>query len=149
MIVGFNVRLMPRAEEIARDKGVNVSLYKIIYDLINDIKEKIQELVKPEVERVDLGRLKVAAIFRTEPKFQIIGGKVLDGTLKANTKLEVRRGDEIIGEGTMGGLQSGKIDVQQVETDQECGMRFEGKTVVEVGDIIMCYEEKQIVKKVS
>jgi len=149
ILVGFNVRLAPRVEELARDKGVTISLYKIIYDLINDIKAKIQELVKPEIERVDLGRLKVMAIFRTENKAQIIGGKVLDGILKNDTKLEVKRNDEIIATGTMKGLQSGKVEVAQVEKDQECGLRFEGSPVIKEGDIVSCYEEKKIVKKVS
>ncbi|MCX6792570.1 MAG: translation initiation factor IF-2 [Candidatus Falkowbacteria bacterium] len=149
ILVGFNVKLAPHAEELARDKGVSVTLYRIIYDLVNDIKARIQELVKPEIERVNLGRLKVAAIFRTENKVQILGGRVLDGVLKAGTKLEVKRGEEIITSGIMGGLQSGKQEAQQVEANQECGLRFEGAPLVEVGDIIECYEEKQIIKKVG
>lgn len=149
ILVGFNVKLAPHAEELARDKGIKVSLYSIIYDLLNDIKEKIQELVKPEVERIDLGRLKVMAIFRKESKLQILGGRVLDGQLKINCKLEIKRGDEIVGTGNLGGLQSGKVDVQRVEENQECGLRFEGNSVIEVGDILVCYEEKQIIKKVG
>lgn len=149
ILVGFNVKLAPHAEELARDKGVKVSLYSIIYDLLNDIKASIQELVKPEVERVNLGRIKVAAIFRTENKLQIIGGRVLDGVIKADTKLEVKRGDDVITVGKLGGLQSAKQEVKQVEVNQECGLRFEGAPLVEVGDIIECYEEKQIIKKVG
>ena len=149
MLVGFNVRIAPSAEELARDKGITVALYKVIYDLINDIKVKIQELVKPEIERVDLGRLKVAAVFRTEAKVQILGGRVLDGVIKVNTKLEVKRGEEIISTGNLASLQAGKQDVPSVETNQECGLRFEGAPVVEVGDILLCYEEKQTIKKVG
>lgn len=149
MILGFNVKLAPSAEELARDKSVTVSVHRIIYDLINEVKLKIQDLVKPEIERVDLGRLKVLAIFRTEAKVQIIGGKVLDGELKAGTMLEVKRGDDSITTGKMAGLQSGKQDVQRVEANQECGLRFEGKPLIEVGDILLCYEEKTIVKKVG
>lgn len=147
-IVGFNVKLSPQAEVLARDKKVPVKLYRVIYDLIDDVKAEIQELVKPETERVDLGRLKVLAIFRTEPKMQIIGGKVLDGVVK-KAIVEVVREKEIIGLGTIVGLQSGKVDVESVEIDQECGLRYEGKTLVEEGDILNCYEEKQTVKKVS
>jgi translation initiation factor IF-2 len=149
MLLGFNVHLAPQAEELARDKNVTVSLYRIIYDLINDVKARIQELVKPEIERVDLGRLKVMAIFRTENKLQILGGRVLDGQLKVSTKLEVKRNDDIVGTGNLGGLQSGKVDVQSVEENQECGLRFEGQPIVEIGDILVCYEEKQIIKRVG
>jgi translation initiation factor IF-2 len=148
-IVGFNVKVSPQVENLARDKNVSVKLYKIIYDLINEIKVTIQELVKPEVERVDLGRLKVLAIFRTEPKFQIIGGKVLDGEIKTGALVELMREKELISTGVITGLQSAKVEVKNVEVNQECGARFEGKSVVEEGDILVCYEEKQIIKKVG
>lgn len=148
-IVGFNVKMSPQAEELARDKGVSVKLYRVIYDLINDVKVQIQELVKPEVERVDLGRLKVAAIFRTEPKFQIVGGRVLEGMLKPGTFAEVFRGKEMVGQGTIASLQFGKEEITSVEANQECGLRFEGKVTIEEGDILACFEEKQIVKKVA
>lgn len=148
-IVGFNVKLAPAAENLARDKGVSVKLYRIIYDLINDVKVTIQELVKPEFERVDLGRLKVAAIFRTETKSQILGGRVLDGEIKADTFIEVMREKELITSGKITGLQSAKVEVQRVEANQECGLRFEGKPIIEVGDILVCYEQKEIVKKVK
>ena len=106
--------------------------------------------MKPEVERVDLGRLKVMAIFRTEPKMQIVGGRVLDGEIKANAFVEVMREKELIGEGKITSLQSGKVEVQRVEANQECGMRFEGKgVIIEEGDILAFYEEKQIIKKVG
>jgi len=149
ILIGFNVRSAPHAEDLARDKGVTVSLYRIIYDLVNDIKARIQELVKPEVERVNLGRLKVAAIFRTENKIQVLGGRVLDGVIKTGTKLEVKHGTEIVTTGNLTSLQSGKQEVQQVETNQECGLRFEGAPLIKEGDIIECYEEKQIIKKVG
>ncbi len=149
ILVGFNVRYAPSVEELARDKGIKISLYKIIYDLINDIKKEIQELVKPEIERISLGRLKVMAIFRTENKAQILGGKVLDGVIKVNTKADIKRGEEIIVSGNLVGLQSGKQDVQQIEVNQEGGLRFEGNPIIKEGDIIECFEEKKIIKKVG
>jgi len=149
LLVGFNVKSSPQADDLARDKGVTISLYRIIYDLVNDIKARIQELVKPEIERVNLGRLKVAAIFRTENKVQILGGRVLDGVIKAHAKLEVKHGDEVVTTGILASLQSGKQEVQQVEVNQECGLRFEGPALIKEGDIIDCYEEKEIIKKVG
>ncbi len=148
-IFGFNVKASAKAEYIAREKGIHLKLYKIIYDLINDIKAEIQELVRPEVERVDLGRLKVLAIFRTEAKSMIVGGRVLDGLIKKESLVEVMREKELISTGNLVGLQSGKIETDQVEAGIECGVRFEGKPVIEEGDILVCYEEKKIVKKVG
>lgn len=148
-IVGFNVKISPQAENLARDKGVSVKLYRVIYDLIADIKTGIQELVKPEFERLDLGRLKVAAVFRTESKAQILGGKVLEGQIKKGCLVEVKRDQEIVNTGKITNLQSAKVEVEQVEANQECGLRFEGTPTVEVGDILVCYEQKEIVKKVK
>ncbi|WKZ24711.1 MAG: translation initiation factor IF-2 [Patescibacteria group bacterium] len=148
-VIGFNVKLSPKAEILARDKQVAVKLYKIIYDLISDVKKEIQELVKPEVERIDLGRLKVLQIFRTESGKQIIGGKVLDGLLKPGAFVELMRNKEMIGQGQAPTLQSGKIDVDQVEAGSECGVLYEGKVPVEVDDILVYYEEKKITRKVQ
>ena len=148
-IVGFNVTVSPRAQVLSRDKKISVKLYRVIYDLISDIKGDIQELVKPELERVDLGRLKVAAIFRTETKSQIVGGRVLDGVVKLGALVEVMRDKEQVGEGKIASLQSAKVEVGEVEINQECGMRFEGKPVVEEGDILVCYEFKETIKKVG
>jgi translation initiation factor IF-2 len=148
-IIGFNVKISPQVENLARDKGVSAKSYKIIYDLINEIKNDIQELVMPEVERVELGRLKVMAIFRTEKDFQIVGGRVLDGEIKNGCLVELMRDKELITTGKIAGLQSGKVEVQSVDTNQECGARFEGGDLVEEGDILVCFENKQTIKKVG
>lgn len=148
-VIGFNVKASPQAENLARDSKVIIKLYRVIYDLIADIKTSIQELVRPEFERVDLGRLKVAAIFRTDAKSQILGGRVLDGEIKAKAFIEVMRNQELITTGKITSLQSGKIEVERVETNQECGLQFEGEPIVEVGDILVAYEQKEIIRKVK
>ena len=84
-ILGFNVKVSPMVENLLREKQVTVKTFSIIYDLIEYVKEEMQLLVKPDIKRVDLGRLKVLAIFRTENHRQIVGGKVLDGEIKNNS----------------------------------------------------------------
>jgi translation initiation factor IF-2 len=143
-ILGFNVRMSPATENLVREKQVTVKVFSIIYDLIKYIKDEMQLLVKPEINRVDLGRLKVLAIFRTENASQIVGGKILDGVLQNNCLIEVYRGDNFIVGGKISRLQSGKQDVKEVEKDQEAGLRFEGKPVIEEGDILVAYKEERI-----
>lgn len=145
-IIGFNVKLIPSMEEIAREKNIEIKLYTIIYDLINDIKKEIEILSTPKYERVDIGRLKVLAIFKTEKNSQIVGGKVLDGIIESESMYEIKRSSEIIDEGKLIRLQAGKQDVNLVETDEECGMQVEGKTMIEAGDILMFYKNVQIKK---
>ncbi|PIR66376.1 MAG: hypothetical protein COU51_04260, partial [Parcubacteria group bacterium CG10_big_fil_rev_8_21_14_0_10_36_14] len=143
-ILGFNVKMSPAIENLVREKQVSVQVFSIIYDLIKYVKDEMQLLVKPEINRVDLGRLKVLAIFRTENDSQIVGGKILDGVLRNDCLIEVYRGDNFIVGGKISRLQSGKQDVKEVEKDQEAGLRFEGKPVIEEGDILVAYLEERI-----
>ncbi len=147
-VLGFNVRMSPAIEILVRERQVNVKLFSIIYDLIRYAKEEMQLLVKPEINRVDLGRLKVLAVFRTETDSQIVGGKVLDGELQNNALIDVKRGDDFIVSGKLSRLQSGKQDVNMVERDQEAGIKYEGKPLIEEGDILVVYKEERIVNKI-
>ncbi|MDP2944042.1 MAG: translation initiation factor IF-2 [bacterium] len=147
-ILGFNVRMSPAIENLVREKQVTVRIFSIIYDLIKFIKDEMQLLVKPEINRIDLGRLKVLAVFRTENNSQIVGGKVLDGILKNNSLVAVKRGDDFIVSGKLTRLQSGKQDVDQVEQDQEAGLKYEGKPLIVVDDILYIYREERVVDKI-
>jgi translation initiation factor IF-2 len=147
-ILGFNVRISPAIETLVREKQVVVKTFSIIYDLIKFVKDEMQLLVKPEINRVELGRLKVLAIFRTEASSQIVGGKVLDGTIKNNSLIDVKRGDNFIVSGKLTRLQAGKQDVESVEHDVEAGLKYEGKPVIEVGDILSVYREDRIIDKI-
>jgi translation initiation factor IF-2 len=146
-ILGFNVKLLPPIEEMAREKNIEIKLYSIIYDLINDIKDKIQVLTGPKFKRVDLGELKVLAIFRSDKKSQIIGGKVISGQLENNALIEVVRQQEIITKGKVNRLQSGKQDTNAVANGQECGAQFEGEPLIQVNDILRFYKEVEIAPK--
>ncbi|MBD3247726.1 translation initiation factor IF-2 [Candidatus Falkowbacteria bacterium] len=145
-IVGFNVKVNPAAETLLREKDVKVHTFNIIYDLIAYVREEMQKLVTPKFERIDLGRLKVLAIFKTGDSDQIVGGKVLDGTIKAS-KVEIYRDKELITTGEVEKIQSGKEDVNEASKDQECGISFKGNPVIQEGDIINFYENKEIINK--
>lgn len=147
-ILGFNVRMSPAIETLIREKQVTIKIFTIIYDLIKFVKDEMQLLVKPEINRIDLGRLKVLAIFRTENNSQIVGGKVLDGILKNNSLIAVKRGDDFIVSGKLTRLQSGKQDVDMVEQDQEAGLKYEGKPLIVEGDILYVYQEERVVDKI-
>lgn len=143
-IIGFNVKVTPTIEEMAREKNVEIKIYNVIYDLINDIKEEMKKLVVVKFERVDLGRLSVLAVFRTEKDYQIVGGKVLDGRIESDSFIEIYRKKEFIGDGKLAKLQAGKQNVNFVEKDEECGIQYEGKSVITEGDILVFFKNLEV-----
>ena len=147
MIAGFNVKVAPALEDIIREKNIEVKMYSVIYDLINDVKEKLEGMVEEEVNIIDIGRIKVLAIFRTETKRQIVGGSVLDGQIENNTIVDIERKGEFIDRGRLVSLQAGKQEVDKVEAGEECGIVFEGSPVIEEGDILNIKKEERIKSK--
>jgi translation initiation factor IF-2 len=143
-IVGFNVRLTPPIENLIREKGVPVKIYSVIYDLIKDIREKMKKMIKIEMKRVDEGRIKVLAIFRTENNSQIVGGRVLDGYIRSGSSVDIKRAGEIVATRKIAQLQSGKLDVKEIQTNDECGLLFEGQPIIEEGDILEAYHQEEI-----
>lgn len=146
-ILGFNVNLTPTIENLAREKNIDVKIFSIIYDLIEYVKENMQVLVKPDITRVSIGKLKVLAVFRTDDKSQILGAKVISGQAKSNEKVLVSRDGEIILDGKIENLQCGKQDVADVEINKECGLKFVGKPLVEEGDELEIYKEEESIDK--
>ncbi|MEK7203350.1 MAG: translation initiation factor IF-2 [Patescibacteria group bacterium] len=146
-IIGFNVKLASQTEELAREKKVQIKIYHIIYELIDDIKLKIQELTEPDVQRVDLGRMKVLLIFRTEQEGQIIGGKIINGRAEINSFVEVIRDKQIISKGKVDRLQAGKQDVNAIEINQEGGVQYKGQPIIKENDILQFYKLEKIIEK--
>jgi len=147
-IIGFNVKVSSTIEELAREKSVEIKIYSIIYDLINDIKEKMQSMVEPKIKKINLGRLKVLAIFKTERNSQIIGGKIIEGKAEKDALIKIIRNKEEIGSGKLNKLQSGKQDVTEVGEGQECGIEFEGNFEIQKDDILEMSKEEKIFGKI-
>jgi translation initiation factor IF-2 len=143
-IIGFNVKISPVIEVLIREKGIKVHTFNIIYDLIDYVQGEMKKLIVPKVQRIDIGRVKVLKIFRTENKSQIVGGKVLDGQAKNNVRVEILRNKIMVAQGKITKLQAGKMDMPTVDIDQECGLQYEGKPVIQEGDILQFFEEKEV-----
>jgi len=146
-IVGFNVKPSANAKRIAEREKIEITEYKIIYDLIEEVKRRIAKLVGPEVVRTDLGKMKVLAIFRTTKSEMIIGGKITKGVFKNRAKIEVVRGDEKVGEGDVTQLQQDKKAVDEVKSGLECGIQFKGNVKVKEGDELVAYETENRERK--
>ncbi len=147
-LICFNAKMLPAVENLARSKEIVVKSFSIIYDLIKYVKDEMQKLVPVEISRVDLGKLKVLAIFRTEKKNQIIGGKVVSGSPENNAIVNVWRGEEFVTTGVVSSLQSAKQEVKFVEEGEECGLKFEGEPLIQEGDILEFYREDKKIDKI-
>lgn len=142
-IFGFNVETTSVANRMAQNAKVEIKNYKVIYELVEEIKKRLIALLPQEFERTDFGKLKVLAIFKTGKNDMIIGGRVASGHIVQGSKVEVSRDDNPIGRGIISNLQENKVNVDEVTSDKECGITFIGDTKIKVGDTIVSYKEEE------
>lgn len=140
-IIGFHTRLSPQAAKLAQSKKVVVRLYSVIYELLEDLTRQVVDMLTPEVLRTDLGRAKILAVFRTEKDRMIVGGSVLEGKMKDNAQVEIKRGDELIGKGAVNELQQNKMKTKEVLKGFEFGVSVKTATKIQEGDLLIPFEE--------
>ncbi len=147
IVVGFNVKATPVAEESMRENGIQFLRYNVIYDLLNWVKEELEKLLSDEVIINELGRVKILAIFRTDKNTMIVGGRVTDGQVLRDSLVRIKRKGEYVGEGKIVAVKVGQEDMAEVQTGTECGLRYEGRDKIEEGDMLEIYREETKVKK--
>jgi len=144
LLLGFNVLPSPQAKSLARDKEVVIKQFKIIYELIDEVKARINEIIKPEIVREDLGKVQVLQIFKKLEHSMIIGGKVLSGKIEPNSEMVVLRDDNFLVKGRLMEMQVGKQSVTDAVKGQEFGMTYKGQPLIEEGDILDIYKEREV-----
>ncbi len=142
VIVGFRTKTNPIAQNLARREKTKIMSFEVIYELAQAVRQILEKKVASEIVRVDLGKVKILAIFRTEKKRQIVGGKVIKGEARKGALLEVYRNEEKVGKGKIITVQRDKKEVEEV-TKSECGILYEGDTRVEEGDILEVYVKER------
>lgn len=143
LVIGFNSEPTSVAKRMAEGSGIKIETFNIIYKLVEAVKEKLTDMLAPEIVRTDYGRLSVLAVFKTGKRDMIVGGRVSEGKMVRKSLLEIKRGDEIIGQGTMQNLQRNKENADEVGQGNECGVVFEGNVKIAVGDTLICYKEEE------
>jgi translation initiation factor IF-2 len=149
VVYAFNVAIPTQIEITAREKGVEAKVYKVIYDLFDDVVAKLNALLPQEVIRTELGRVEIAAIFRTEPGKMIVGIRGQEGRIATGARLRVWRGEELLGDGVVETLQSGKSVVKDLGAGQEGGMLYKGKIKLQIGDRVEAYTEESKARKIE
>lgn len=148
-LVGFNVIPTASAEELAREKHVEIRQYKVIYKLFEDVLAELQKRLPSETVFSELGAMEVVANFRKLDTGWIVGGKVTSGKILPKAKMRILRGAEVIGEGEVLALQSGRAELKEGRAGQECGLSYKGKVKAEPGDRFEFYTEEQHGRKLE
>ena len=139
IIVGFNVRPHPSAEESAKRNGVEVRLYRVIYDAIEDITAAMKGMLAPKFREVQLGRVEVRQVFKITGIGVVAGSYVLDGKVARSGQVRIVRDGIIVGDDHIAGLQRFKDSVKEVAAGYECGISLEKFTDIKEGDIFEAY----------
>ncbi|MDO4303457.1 MAG: translation initiation factor IF-2 [Bacillota bacterium] len=139
IIIGFNVRPDAMAKTIAEREGVDIRLYKVIYQAIEDIEAAMKGMLDPVYEEKIIGHAEVRQIFKASAVGNIAGSYVLDGTFQRDCKVRITREGEQISEGQLASLKRFKDDVKEVKAGFECGLVFEGFDQMQELDIVEAY----------
>jgi translation initiation factor IF-2 len=140
MIVGFNSKPDAKAASVASHEKVEVRSYSIIYELLDDVKRAMSQLLAPKVEEKYLGKAEIRQLF-TVPKLGVIAGSyVTDGKIVRTERARIKRGNGVVHEGTFASLKRFKDDAREVAAGFECGIGFVSFTDFQPGDVIECFE---------
>ena len=147
IIVGFQVRPSASARKLAEKEEIEIRLYSIIYDAINDIKDAIEGMLEPVMKEEIVASVEVLEIFKISKVGTVAGCVVREGRLQRNTPIRVIRDGIVIYTGKLGSLKRFKDDVKEVTNGQDCGLNIESFNDIRVGDIVEGYEQVEVKRK--
>ena len=146
IIVGFQVRPSIAARKLAEKEGVDIRLYSIIYDAIEEVKAAMEGMLSPEIKEEVTATVEVRETFHISKVGTVAGGIVKEGKIKRTNKVRLIRDGIVIYTGELGSLKRFKDDVKEVATGYECGLNLANYNDIKVGDLIEAYEEVEVKK---
>jgi len=144
IIVGFNVRPQPSARKLAEQEQIDIRLYSIIYQAIEEIKSAIEGMLSPDIEEKITCNVEVREVFKITKVGTVAGCMVLDGKITRNTSVRLIRDGIVVYTGELGSLKRFKDDAKEVATGYECGLNIVNYNDIKVGDILEGYEEVEV-----
>jgi translation initiation factor IF-2 len=147
IIIGFHVRANTQAKKMAEEKSIDIRLYQIIYDAIDDIQASIRGLQKPVFQEVSLGTATIKQVFRIKKVGVIAGCAVTKGVVTRLAKARVYRNDVQVYDGKVASLRHYESDVEEVRAGAECGITLDNLQDVKEGDIIEAYTLEEVKRK--
>jgi len=143
-IIGFNVRANAPARDAARQKGVEIRYYSIIYDLVDDVKQAASGLLSAEIKETFIGYAEIKEVFKITGAGKVAGCMVTEGVARRDAGVRLLRDNVVIHEGKLKTLKRFKDEVKEVQVSQECGMAFENYEDIREGDVIEIFETEEI-----
>lgn len=147
IIIGFQVRPSSQARRLAENEEIEMRMYSIIYDAINDVKDAMEGMLEPTTEEVITGNIEVREVFKISKVGTVAGCYVTDGTVKRSNKVRLIRDGIVVYEGEINQLKRFKDDVAEVKQSYECGVSIKNFNDIKAGDIIEGYEEREVKRK--
>ncbi|MDI6604867.1 MAG: translation initiation factor IF-2 [Thermoanaerobacteraceae bacterium] len=144
IIIGFNVRPDSKAKSLAEKEKVDIRLYRIIYDAIDDIKAAMKGMLEPEFKEIELGKAEVRAVFKVPGVGNIAGCYVLEGKILRNAEIRIVRNGIVIYEGKIASLKRFKEDTKEVLQGFECGIGIERFNDIKEGDVLEAFQMEEI-----
>ena len=144
VVVGFNVRPAGKAAQLAEREGIQIKLFSIIYQLIDEVRSAMEGLLAPVYVEKALGKAEVRVVFKLSKAGAVAGCMVTQGTIKRNAKARVRRDGAVLIDSKVSGLKRFKEDVKEVAEGFECGISVEGYEDIKEGDLLEVYELEQV-----
>ncbi len=149
VIIGFQVRPSLAARKLAEQEQIDIRLYSVIYNAINEIKSAIEGMLAPEIEEKIVANLEVREVFKITKVGTVAGCMVLDGKIHRNSSIRLIRDGIVVYTGNLGSLKRFKDDVKEVSAGYECGLNIDRFNDLKVGDIIEAFEVIEIARKLS
>ncbi|MCA9285564.1 MAG: translation initiation factor IF-2, partial [Phycisphaerales bacterium] len=147
VVIGFNVTSSAKARQAAEQKGIDIRLYDVIYDITDDIKKAMTGMLEPELKLEVLGHAEVRQVFKVTKVGAIAGCYVTDGVIERNSQIRVTRDGIVIEKDRrLEQLKRFKDDAKEVRAGQECGMKINGYDDIKVGDILECYKTVKVAR---
>lgn len=147
IIIGFSIRPEVKAQAMAEKEGVDIRLYNVIYDAVDDVRKAMEGLLEPVFKEKFLGRAEIREIFSVPKVGNVAGCYVLDGKILRNAQVRLLRDNVVVYQGKLGTLRRFKDDVKEVATGYECGMGLENYNDIKTGDIIEAFEMEKTAAK--
>jgi len=147
VIIGFHVRASQQARKLAEDEGVEIKLYQIIYDAIEDVRQSLIGMLEPEFEEQVIGSATVRQVFKIKKVGTIAGCQVDRGSIKRGCKVRLYRNDVMVAEDDLSSLKHYADDVNEVRAGTECGLSLASFSDIKEGDVLECYVLEEIDKK--
>ncbi|MDP7375400.1 MAG: translation initiation factor IF-2, partial [Alphaproteobacteria bacterium] len=146
MVIGFNVRAIPQARDLAKRDNIEIRYHSIIYELIDEVKAAMGGLLSPDSQEDFIGYAEIRQVFSVSKSGKVAGCMVTEGIIKRGCKVRLLRDNVVIHQGSLKTLRRFKDEVKEVRESTECGMAFENYSDIQEGDMIECFEITEVAR---